>query len=55
MSVDPEIEAKCKEISTNYSACDVSLSNNEKPRIPTTSLPPSTEAAKETEKQILRD
>ncbi|RMY44765.1 hypothetical protein D0865_10344 [Hortaea werneckii] len=24
MSVDPEIEAKCKEISTNYSACDVS-------------------------------
>ncbi|KAI6813584.1 hypothetical protein KC350_g11540 [Hortaea werneckii] len=24
MSVDPEIESKCKEISTNYSACDVS-------------------------------
>ncbi|RMX81435.1 hypothetical protein D0869_06814 [Hortaea werneckii] len=24
MSVDPAIEAKCKEISTNYSACDVS-------------------------------
>ncbi|KAI7215302.1 hypothetical protein KC333_g5524 [Hortaea werneckii] len=24
MSVDPEIEAKCKEISSNYSACDVS-------------------------------
>ncbi|GAB1736936.1 hypothetical protein NU219Hw_g304t1 [Hortaea werneckii] len=24
MSVDPEIEAKCREISTNYSACDVS-------------------------------
>ncbi|KAI7595454.1 hypothetical protein D0869_01822 [Hortaea werneckii] len=24
MSVDPETEAKCKEISTNYSACDVS-------------------------------
>ncbi|KAI7153534.1 hypothetical protein KC349_g8290 [Hortaea werneckii] len=24
MSVDPEVEAKCKEISTNYSACDVS-------------------------------
>ncbi|RMY38887.1 hypothetical protein D0866_02297 [Hortaea werneckii] len=24
MSVNPEIEAKCREISTNYSACDVS-------------------------------
>ena len=46
MSVDPEIEAKCKEISTNYSACDVSSILQSKHQFPTTFLP-TTKAAKQ--------
>ena len=51
MSVDPEIEAKCKEISDNYSACDVSLPNNERLILPTPLCPTMKAAKKKTKKK----
>lgn len=51
MSVNPEIEAKCKEISTNYSACDVSLACNETPSLPTLFFLPTIKFAKKKQKK----